>query len=353
MRKVLVFAYFNKNIGDDLFVKILQDKYKNNYTFLVTSGTDRVQISENFNGNIEYYSKTMEKLDNLLYKKLGYMYFLRKIISKYSDIIIIGGSMFIQYKGWENKYKFYQELINEKTCIIGVNFGPFYDNTFLEKYRSLFEVASLVSFREKKSYDFFSHLKNIQYKPDVVFNLYNEKKVNKKNKIIGISVIDTSQKENIDEGKYMRLIENYIKDYNKKGYEVVLFSFCEPEGDLKICMKIKKIYSYVKVISYTGNNLREFIEEYRKCEKIIATRFHSMILGWIYGCEVLPLAYSDKTINVIKDISSYIEYIDLRKIKPDSIENDVFKKLDIRRLKRLRKESEEHFLNIPKLKRVE
>lgn len=78
-----------------------------------------------------------------------------------------------------------------------------------------------------------------------------------------------------------------------------------------------------------------------------------MILGWIYGCEVLPLAYSDKTINVIKDISSYIEYIDLRKIKPDSIENDVFKKLDIRRLKRLRKESEEHFLNIPKLKRVE
>ena len=65
MRKVLVFAYFNKNIGDDLFVKILQDKYKNNYTFLVTSGTDRVQISENFNGNIEYYSKTMEKLDNL------------------------------------------------------------------------------------------------------------------------------------------------------------------------------------------------------------------------------------------------------------------------------------------------
>ncbi|MDY5290964.1 MAG: polysaccharide pyruvyl transferase family protein [Ligilactobacillus salivarius] len=155
MRKVLVFAYFNKNIGDDLFVKILQDKYKNNYTFLVTSGTDRVQISENFNGNIEYYSKTMEKLDNLLYKKLGYMYFLRKIISKYSDIIIIGGSMFIQYKGWENKYKFYQELINEKTCIIGVNFGPFYDNAFLEKYRSLFEVASLVSFREKKSYDFF------------------------------------------------------------------------------------------------------------------------------------------------------------------------------------------------------
>lgn len=345
MDRVLVFAYFNKNVGDDLFVRRLQSNLRDKeITFLVTSGTDTQQLKEVFKCNIEVYSKVKEKIDTILYSRLGYMYFLKKIVNSYDKIIIIGGSMFIEYDGWERKYRFYKEIINNKTDIIGINFGPYHTTNFLHRYEELFSRSNVVSFRDMNSYCLFKKLKNKQCKPDIVFGIYEDKDITKKN-ILGISVIDVTTKKNIDYEKYLRILDKYIQDFSNMGYSIRIFSFCEKEGDFRVCKILKEKYDFLNIVSYDGYNLDEFIKKYKECKYVVATRFHAMILGWVFLSKVLPIAYSYKTINVISDISDGIKYIDLQNTNisdatPTSTE---FSKLRKEKILELSVKSNEHF----------
>ena len=64
---------------------------------------------------------------------------------------------------------------------------------------------------------------------------------------------------------------------------------------------ISAITENFEVVNYEGN-IDEFLEKFESMENIIGTRFHSVILSQVFNQGLYPFIYSDKTLNVLRDI---------------------------------------------------
>lgn len=309
MKKVLVIAYFAKNFGDDLFLKILFERYNN--------------VEWTMNVNDENYRKVFAKYKNVkiintfchkVFRKLK----LEKLsYKKYDAVVFIGGSIFMEIENWKRTYTYRQKIFrsfNEKNIFfIGCNFGPFKSEEFFEKYKSLFEKCKDICFRDKYSYDLFSYLDNARVAPDIVFQL-KTKKIEKLKNSLGISVIDLrDRKELIEYQKiYINKIVDIIKEAINREIKITLFSFCEREGDMKIIEEItnnldNKYSNYINIENYDGD-IEKFLDKFKAMENIIGTRFHACILSQVFGQGLYPIIYSSKTYNVLKEIDLIDEY---------------------------------------------
>ena len=240
-RKILLSAYFACNIGDDLFLKILFDRYQNIEWHLLTANRNYNKIFKDYkNVKIIYSYRELpfgNKRKNLFYTInewfLGF--------GNYLAYVNIGGSIFMQSPAWRSKFDEREYLINKfksmgkKTFIIGANFGPFKDEEFSNKYKELLSRLDDVCFRDNHSYNLFKEMKNIRIAPDIVFSL-DYKPSEKKEKSIGFSIINLENRDSLKEYYHdynEKIIEIIIK-YLNDGYKIKLFSFCENEGDLKV-----------------------------------------------------------------------------------------------------------------------
>ncbi|MCS0826784.1 polysaccharide pyruvyl transferase family protein [Cytobacillus firmus] len=311
MKKILVDAYCNKNFGDDLFLKILFERYKDTHFTLLNAPIEYKEIFP----NIEI--KNTSKLQRLLSR-----FNLSQSIESFVGFIMIGGSMFMQNKTWKKDYYKKNNVIsgfsvrNKKVFILGSNFGSFKDEFFIKSYESIFEKCTDICFRETYSYDLFNHMPNVRVAPDIVFQLRGIKSPKAKN-TVGFSLINLENREDLKSysNSYITKMMELIKSYIISGKQVTLFSFCEAEGDLDIIKQIKKridqnYLDNIKVCNYTGN-VDDFLNEFSRMEVIIGSRFHSIILAQVFNQGFYPLIYSDKTYNVLKDtqLNNYYKYI--------------------------------------------
>ena len=94
-------------------------------------------------------------------------------------------------------------------------------------------------------------------------------------------------------------------------------SFCKYEGDLEAICQIKRILPQDCNVDYFSyeDNIEEALDIIANSEYIIATRFHAMILGWLYNKPTLPIAYSEKMTNVMKDVGYSGMYIDFSRLE--------------------------------------
>ena len=83
---------------------------------------------------------------------------------------------------------------------------------------------------------------------------------------------------------------------------------------------------------YRGN-IVEALNKIADSQIVVGTRFHANILGLIMKKTIIPIAYSDKTINVLKDMNYKGKIFDIRDIgnfNIDSLdEQDLFYKYDV------------------------
>ena len=153
--KVFVNAYLEHNLGDDLFLDILVNRYPDHKYYIMSS-------SEKQRENVKVYS-------NELFNKIIRRLELKKILANRCDVIVsIGGSMYMEQKNDTNK-KFY--LGKKPYYILGSNFGPYHTQTYYENVHKFFEKAEDVCFREKYSYDLFSDIPQVRYASDIVFTM--------------------------------------------------------------------------------------------------------------------------------------------------------------------------------------
>lgn len=309
-KKVLVSAYAIENLGDDLFIKILCDRYKNTDFFLIASKKYR-NIFKDYNNlyvinceNIIY--RIINKFLKLIHKE---KYILNYLISKSNALLYLGGSLFIENTNWQSRLDF---KISKKKPIflLGANFGPYNDNNFYLSFKNLFSNYYDVCFRDKYSYDLFKDLKQVRLASDIIFTLKTNEgcDIKEKNGVF-ISVMNLENRKKL---------KNYTEDYENKILEVAsqlaqrsipvsLVSFCKKEEDdvaiERIYRRMEKQYlKYIEILSYDGN-LDYIIDRLSKSRLIIATRFHAMILGWVVKSNVIPLIYSNKTSNLINDVN--------------------------------------------------
>lgn len=262
--------------------------------------------------------------------------------------IYIGGSLF-QETAKTNIYKiklpkrYWKDL---PVYILGANFGPFITKEYYDKYHEIFTKCSGVCFRDKKSYNLFKNIDCVRYAPDIIFN-YKLPVVNKE-KSIAISVI--GEKTGCNYQKYLDRIIEVVKFYINKGFSIKLLSFCENEGDKIASMFIEshvdvELRNKIKCYSYDGD-VERFTKILISSDFIIATRFHSMILGWLSGIPVFPVVYNEKMENVINDFGfkgKYVSLNDFGDVSLLDIEYNRLHKITLEGLNEIIKDAEKQF----------
>lgn len=312
-KRILVYAYFAKNVGDDLFLKVLFDRYPHVKWELLTANRNYRKVFKDYPQVKIIYSYREVKIGRKYYNLFFTLNDLFLKYKKYDAIVSIGGSIFMQNDGWKKKLSNRKHIVknfrlrDKKAFILGANFGPFKDEKFIEKYRGFFNQYNDICFRDSYSYHMFKDLSNVRMASDVVYNL----EVNKKSRLeqsVGISTINLQSRSELKKYNqyYNEKIVSLIESYSEAGYKVKLFSFCENEGDLKGINHIKnkvseKYRCKIETISYTGN-LNSFLKEFQRCKIIIGTRLHSLILAMLNNQYFYPLIYNEKTSNILSDL---------------------------------------------------
>ena len=323
MKRVFLFAYDHINVGDDLFIYKITQRYPNVQFYLWSSSENKI---------------TFRSLKNLkiISKDSGTVPFLHKLrpslVARYKDwwckrcdaVVYIGGSIFIEYPEWRDILNWWDYAAdNYSLYILGANFGPYASEEYKCRMGDVLKKAKDVCFRDKYSWKLFCDAPQIRYAPDILFSASLPTGVDSGTKQIFFSVINCVRKKegiySLDrfEETYIGGVSNLMIRFVKDGYKVLLGSFCEEEGDeeaaYKILDNLPDVYkSQCDVISYNGKNMQEILQTICRSSYIVATRFHAVILGIAANRPVFPLVYSNKTIHILQDIGYNGAYFDIR-----------------------------------------
>lgn len=338
-KKVLIFAYSRANFGDDLFIYILANKYKNVQFY--------IHIKE------EKYANPFSNLKNV--NILNENRDIRNVkIEEYDAFAYVGGSIFMESEYSWHEVKEFNFFINEckkqnkPFFYITCNFGPYQTQEYLELVRKNFLLCEGISVRDKNSYELFKDLPSVTYAPDLAFTYgLDQIKDQKKLRNIGISVINLEEREKLKEKTH--IYEEYIAriaiKFAKRGYKVFLFSFCEFEGDEAAIDRImkslpQKYAKNVKTVLYK-DDIEGFINQYSKMNKMVCTRFHSMILSIILKQKIYNLYYSKKQVNASNDFKLFEKMDDIKDLSYEKIlEKDAFKKISEEKYNQLLEKSQ-------------
>lgn len=321
MKKVYIYAFLQKNLGDDLFIKVLCERYPKVKFYAMCDLHMMNSLNQIKNLKLIPRLRVFDKISNYFNMKINLNNRIQKMLSRYCDAIVnIGGSLFIENEKWEQKHLNFQYRIvkNKPIFLIGSNFGPYSNKEYLQKYTKTFSEFTDVCFREEHSYKLFhNYLENVRYNSDVVFSYEKIKEKPKTdNKYIVISVINLNSRKTLK--PYEKLYIEFLKEchsfFNKFGYKVYFMSFCSIEGDELFINKLKDSFNFEIDTYIYDSDMEDALSFLNKSSGIVTSRFHGMILGWVFSIPVLPVIYSNKSLNVINDIGFKSEYLEIDKM---------------------------------------
>ncbi|MFV8211405.1 polysaccharide pyruvyl transferase family protein [Streptococcus pluranimalium] len=347
--KVFTRGFFHINLGDDLFLYILAKRYKH-HTFHIIVNQEYNNLFEDLDNVVVHpYKKYRRGLDKYL-KNIGQDYY--STVEKSCDLnVVIGGSLFQERENDFNAFERLKKMPKmNPTYILGANFGPFKTEEYRLIAKGYFDASKDVCFRDEWSSSLFSDLLNVRYAPDIVLGIDEilPETVVKKKKIF-ISIIDCYSKGGVTNeiaNSYDDFIVQSIEFYEKEGYEIVLSSFCKMEGDEfaieRILNKLNNhIRNKISILNYYGSNWKEVVLSIKESEKVIASRFHSMILGIVFGVDILPISYSSKFNQFLENFRLEDYCIPLSELINKKPEESVY--LTLKNAEKLKKESINHF----------
>ena len=356
MKKIFLYAYTEKNLGDDLFIKYIVEGYPKNKFFIWKNKENSFYNQYN---NLKIIDEN-PKMYNF-FKKINTSLAARYknyLVTRCDALVYIGGSIFIEYDNWKMIKTWWDFMVKKiPVFVLGANFGPYKDQEYKVEMNKVFFECKDVCFRDRYSQGLFENDK-VRYAPDILFG-YNMPVVKNKERKVFVSVIDCNHKnEGINKlsdftNRYEKFIFKQCQEYIKKGYRIVLSSFCQSEGDEEAADRIyqKIIATYedeklVQKIYYDGENQHEILKQLATSEIVIATRFHAVVLGLVSQCRVLPVLYSNKTKNILKDLNINGNMADIKELDI----NGVYKTVELNELeiRKLREKSEKHFEKLDK-----
>ena len=202
--RVFLQTYLNNNLGDDLFVHIITNRYKNCNFETVTLYNSTSKFGDNFSLKFRNTAKLVNKIIKIL--SFNHTNLENEYMKRCDFTCLIGGSMFIEQDD-SLKQKYFIGG-GKKYYIIGTNFGPYKTKEYYNRFYKIFEKAEDVCFRDKNSYDLFSNLNPVRIAPDIVFSLqYDLPEIYKEKRVV-ISCIDCLKKVGL----------KYKENYEKKNY---------------------------------------------------------------------------------------------------------------------------------------
>ncbi len=314
--KILLRAYTQLNLGDDLFLHILAVRYPD-AEFMLASETENM-----------YNKFTLQHPNvipfgghSVLYRTLRRMgrapLIDKKIFNGVDAVIYIGGSIFME----NEEDRFYENLLvaeigycaenNIPYHILSCNFGPYTTEDYYRHMREAFKKCTEVCFRDRESYNLFCDVPSARYAPDAVFSLQLERP-EVRSDVLGVSPISYKHRKCADgyAEEYIEYLADAVRSHLDDGGKAEIFCFCEAEGDLDAAEKLITRLgndSRVSIRVYDGDTI-DFATNFISCGKILASRFHGIVLAIKYGIPLIPHIYSRKTENVLQDEGVFDEF---------------------------------------------
>lgn len=338
MKKNQVFlrAYLKENFGDDLFVQIIAARYPNTKFHLSMSKGYGARFPENAIADLHFYNQLLLKgfsvLDRFLKTTLCKRYFSRieNTISQKSDVnVYLIGSGFIE-RDFSEKLMRKRELSYYKNApyLIGCNFGPYSHEAYLKLYKELFSYTADLCFRDSYSSELFKELPQTRREADVVFS-YNQGYENILPADFGayvlLSVVSLKKcKDELSkiEDVYIAYLRECMRLILKQNKKIVIVGFCKKEHDDEVVKELMQDQDRERVVKfqYPDISYKAVMGLFAQAETVIAGRYHAMIAGFLYEKPVCVLAYSDKTVDALKDIDSSAKCLrinDITTVSPD------------------------------------
>lgn len=326
-KRVMLRFYSANNLGDDLFVKIITERYANDFSVI---SHQEVPSFQSITSLTVYKNRIRSSLSNriggLLKKSDLWLSFLTK---KHDLLVYIGGSIFIEgndIESWKQQRDFYSR-IKIPYYILGSNYGPQKTAEFKSIVKDILSNAEDVCFRDNTSYKLFKDLNTTRVATDIAFSLNTSKYEVKNEKIAIISLVNCANRfDKKTANKYDQEVINMTHQLIRNDYRVIFMSFCKYEGDEIASERLMNnldstLIKNVSVYNYRGD-LEEALALIAKCEIVIASRFHAAILGLLFSKRVLPMAYSQKTIDMLNDLHFKGDIVDINAI--DSFDGNIF-----------------------------
>ena len=329
--RVLLSAYTQLNLGDDLLIKSTIERYPNTL-FVIPCRKDYgaffssyrnvvpVKLNVGFTSLVDRIARRLEA--SSFYSLNSFLLWYLDLKYHITHYVVVGGSIFTEKPsgdGGDSVYKSYLRvkriLKGSKLIFVGCNFGPYISEQFKQNILSVLSIAEDVCFRDRKSYSSFPRKNSIQLGNDIVLECLRVPPVEKKKKI-GISLISLKERNDLASLTvlYRKKMEEIITFFVNRHYEVVLFSFCKHLGDLdeaEILCSTLLHNPNVSIYSYDGN-VDEALKIFGQMEYVVASRFHAVILGMLFNAKIFPIAYSNKTKEMLGDYGLWKDDYDIR-----------------------------------------
>lgn len=325
--KILLFPCIEKNIGDDLFIKLICERYPDT-VFLISARADYGDLSTisnlEFSSELESFLVYTGRVPHNLIKRKLYAslgnHFRNKLGKHKAGIMIVGNAFkSFDYEGSSDSEWFSErKRLADKFYIISTNFGPYSDERWKEDFVKLFAQCEDVCFRDSKSFGLFPELQNIRYAPDAVFSLGRIS--NNADDTVIVSVIDCDMNGRPNwlrecRDSYENKLIEIIDLLTQQNYRIVLLNSNDMQ-DNNAAVRIQNRVNNDEMISifhYDGN-IDDVIQLYKTARAVISTRLHTMILGLLSGIPVFPVVYDEKVEGILKSVGFTEEYADIRKM---------------------------------------
>lgn len=301
-KRIVVRAFLQQNLGDDMFVRMLVRRYPDHRFCIAASPADSAFLSRE--ANVRLMSGGQFLLRRLAGKIApGVVRQERMKRMRRADAVVkIGGSVFIEYPGWENAVS---EIPNPNYYIIGANFGPFSTQEFVLKKKKSIARSKDCCFRDSASYELFRDLPQVRVAPDILWAYpdYPDREVGQG---VGISILNLKAFHGLGDRteSYERGIARICDRCCEAGERVTLFGFCRKDGDEEAVSRIlsyRKTSGTIDAVYYDGD-IPAFLSALNRVETLYASRFHAMILGFAMHKKVIPIIYSIKQVNALADL---------------------------------------------------
>lgn len=308
--KLFLNGYFYRNLGDDLFFHIIVNRYPQHRFYAMIHGDHANAYKGVSNVKVLPQNKLLRGLDKVLFK-LNPSLSLYALKGKQLDAsVLIGGSMFMEmHDDGSDIGRVAQMPQNyKKLFVMGINFGPHKTEAYKKACTDYLATADDVCFRDKTSYEHFSQLPQTRLGSDIVFGIEKlcPKAAEKENTCL-ISVMDFAEKPALKPYKeaYLTFLTKQILQQQELGRQVVLVSFSKAEGDERAIAELLErlpAKETVETLCYDGYNWQQVCKKISSAACLVATRFHSMVLGLSYGVPTIAISYSNKTLQVLQDL---------------------------------------------------
>lgn len=335
---VILFACIEKNLGDDIFIKLVCERYKD-VKFIISDAAkygDLEKISNlYFDSNLKNWLTfaNRETLNPILalYNNVKILYYQKKLKGHLCAVYIVGNAFKNQkYIGKQQSLwiKRRVELV-EKFYLLSTNFGPYDDERWKQDMKIVFSKMTDICFRDSNSYQLFHSLSNVRYAPDAVLGLNVTPYCMQEENLIIISIIDcdfSARSEKLHQANecFQNNIIKIADYYAENNYKVVLFNANtvqdRPAAD-QILSKIKN-KDKVSIYDYEGD-IDNTIRLFSSAKYIIGVRLHTIILGLLLKKKVIPFVYDNKISGMLDSIMYYGPrfYIsEKKKLSPETVD---------------------------------